>query len=100
MNHLGPEQIIVVTASILISIIAAYLIWDRDYEDGIVGRIALGILSAAGGLLARETYTEALSLTPALTVIVFATALFFARHIFRFIGYRRSGSNSWRPASK
>lgn len=93
-------NLIVAIASAAIALSCVYLIWSRDYEDGLVGRIALGVLSLSTVVMFFDAFYDRVELLPASQVIIVGMALFLLRHVWRFCRWRKTGSHSWRVANK
>lgn len=71
------------------------LIFFRDYEDGVIGRVGLSLigLGALGRIL--STFDTPVS---NIGVLVWAgMALFLCRHLYRFLRWRKHGAYAWRP---
>jgi hypothetical protein len=88
------------TVAIVILGVSALLIWHRDYEDGFVGRFALGVMSMGALVLLIRAATSEARIPPEVELLLLGVALFMARHAYRFLRYRATGTHSWRPASK
>lgn len=89
-------------AALIVAVICTLLVFDRDYEDGLFGRIALAAIAIASfaraiGILERG-FDLHLGAIP--TVLWLGLAVFFARHYYRFRMWRASADHAWRPADK
>lgn len=74
---------IVLFALLAICIMSYYLIICDDYDDGIVGRLALGILSFSSGLGFAQYLCGKVLFDPVSQAIFVAVAVFEGRHIYR-----------------
>ena len=75
---------------------AIYLVLHQDYDDGLIGRIALVGLILAGGVFLLDGYDGSLtSVLPATAVGAGAFALFLVRHAWRFHRWRQRGAHAW-----
>lgn len=96
-------DIIYTMLSLGIAAICITLIIHPQYEDGLFGRLALGLLALAelsifwDSAVDGRHYTGILGTTMAIQIGVF---LFFLRHLYRFIRWSRTGEHTWRPAKK
>ena len=90
-----------VCASIVFAV-CVVLVFHKDYEDGLIGRLALALIGIAS--LARiigilESGFE-VRLSPITITLWTGLAIFFGRHIYRFLRWRKDGAHDWRPANK
>lgn len=78
------------------------LIFDRDYEDGLIGRIGLSIL----GLGAFSRFADFIELGVNMRVsgagimVWLGLLLFMGRHLYRFRCWRSKGRHDWRDADR
>jgi hypothetical protein len=88
------NAIIICTTSAIVAIVCTALVLHPEYEDGLIGRIALAVLS----IVAVSRFPEALD--SAITMADYkisaqgvamwiAVAVFFARHWYRFYKARQ-----------
>lgn len=83
--------------------VCTILVWHDEYEDGVFGRFALGVLALAELCVAwaswvdKSDYNGLLGTTYAIQVGI---ALFITRHLYRFLRNRITGEYDWRPAKK
>lgn len=96
------EYLIVMPAAMIVLAICVILVLHPDYEDGLVGRIALALLGvgALARLLAMFSADRPLLFSPIALLIWAGLALFFARHFYRFMRRRKRGTGDWREAGK
>lgn len=95
--------LIVAMSSLTVLIVSTVLVFHPDYEDGLVGRLALGLMAMASYVRFAELLEDNFTHRPFGTVAVvlwFGLALFMARHLYRFLRWRRDGDCDWRPARK
>ena len=86
---------------VIIAVLAVYLVVHERYEDGVVGRIALGGLALSGMivLIAELGGFAVYRYTPEVTLFLWAACGFFCRHVYRFIMYTRLGRYKWAEKS-
>lgn len=66
-------------------LLAALLIFDKRYEDGIFGRLALIAIALAGILISSEFWVrDAYMVYPTTALLAAGCALFMMRHVYRF----------------
>jgi hypothetical protein len=85
------------TAVWVLFLIPPYFIWHKVYKDGVIGRLALGLLSFAAGSFLLEGYwgeTKYDMLTQTVLLVV-AFAMFLVWHLFRW--HRRVGRRNIPP---
>lgn len=106
-------MILVWIAAVMIAAICIELVRNKDYEDGLVGRIALWSLAFCGiarslqivaavlsGWLGESLGPQGLWLDNVEVVLWFGLLLFFGRHYCRFRRRRLAGGLEWRPSDK
>lgn len=84
---------------VILLILSIWLVEDNAYEDCFTGRIALtgiwlvSLLALFSIISGHEPFQSwyAVALTWAFTI-------FFARHFYRFIVWRKTGRHSWKKA--
>lgn len=76
---------------IFILVVAVWLIFDRRYDDGCLGRIALGIMVVACSLTLWERFTTEVDrlVAPTTSWLAFAFAIFMLRHAYRHLRFGR-----------
>ncbi len=85
-----------IIAALVIGLVSAFLWYRRDYEDGLIGHIALaGMCGIALLMMVKASVDAYYSIPPELTVMLVCVALFMSRHAYRFYLWRRTGKNSW-----
>jgi hypothetical protein len=74
-------------ACALLAIVCTFLVMHHDYDDGIVGRIALGVIAFCCYLVAWDVYkcNDNFNFHPATTLIMWAVLVFMVRHTCRFL---------------
>lgn len=96
------EMLAVLIASFVVFMACAVLVFHREYEDGLFGRLGLGLiaLGAAGrflGLLDLILSGEAEIRFSNIALFVWiGLAIFLARHLYRFLRWRHTGEGAWR----
>lgn len=95
-------NIVIGISCVLVLVICTFLVLHPDYEDGLFGRIGLAMLAmgSAARLMGMLTSETGLTFNPIAFVIWIGLAIFFSRHVYRFLRWRKSGEHDWRPASK
>jgi hypothetical protein len=83
---------------ILIGVMALFLVLHEQYEDGFIGRIALGgiVLAVVIVLLTHTGGWASYAFAPELTLLLWAICVFIARHVYRFWRYSKHGLFQWR----
>jgi len=91
---------VVAVAGLSLSIVCAMLVLHKDYEDGLVGRIALAGMSLAGFGRAATIVESGFSLGLSWVALLMwlSTTLFMARHLYRFLKWRSCGDGDWRQS--
>lgn len=86
-----------IVSAAIVSAICLYLVWDRRYEDGIVGRFALAGLALNGVVFAWDALVSGASyeLLPTTALSFDFLAIFMIRHAWRFRRWSRSGVGDW-----
>lgn len=92
--------IIVIVSCLIICVVSVYLALCQEYEDGIIGNIALGgmAVSTAGPLYEMANGSE-YEFAPTTVLMYAAVAAFLARHMYRFMKWRKTGENDWRETN-
>ena len=82
---------------LIIGAVSAFLVYHDDYDDGLVGRAALGLailmaviigIGSIRGIYKYEFSSE-------LYLFLSAVAAFATRHAWRFLQYHRNKKYSW-----
>ena len=85
-----------------VGVICLVLVLNKDYEDGLIGRVALASLALAAyvrcSVIVDRDFIATFS--PIATLTWPALALFFGRHIYRFYRWRDCGEHEWREPSR
>lgn len=89
-------EIVYLVSLTIIAQITTVLIFCHVYEDGVIGKAALGTLwiislGVLGDSLQGRSY-EPLAVN---VVLVAAFALFLSRHFYRWLRYQTSGKFKW-----
>jgi hypothetical protein len=92
---------IYVISAMVVGALAFFLTFHCEYEDGIVGRFALGGLWVIEFSVVYEWLVEGVpnDVLPSTVGINVCFALFLTRHVYRFL-IRANGRNDWKPARK
>jgi len=83
------ETVSLVIALVAIVVLCTFLIFHEHYEDGVVGRLAMGLLIFGSMMMlarmfgAREGWSQ--ELDPAGSAMIYGCAAFLCRHTFRFL---------------
>lgn len=95
-------NLIVAFCAAALSVMCVVLVLDKDYEDGLIGRVSLAFMSLAGYgravTLIESDFT--LQLSWIAVMIWLSITAFVARHIYRFIRWRNCGEHQWRKSTK
>lgn len=91
-----------VASAAVIAGVSLFLIVNHQYEDGILGRLALVILLGSNALIVWDWASgcDRYSILPNTLATQAAMALFLSRHVYRFLRWKNDGSFEWRPAHK
>ena len=82
---------------VIIGLIAAFLAFHEDYDDGFLGRLSFAVMlmmaaiMSIGYVLGYYTYHVPLELS----VLLWAIAAFLLRHAWRFVQYQTKGRFAW-----
>jgi membrane-bound ClpP family serine protease len=89
MTLITIESVSIVIALTIIIILCTFLVFHENYEDGVIGRLALGLL-VFGALMmlarmfgAREGWST--EIDPAGELMIYGCAAFLCRHTYRFL---------------
>ena len=104
---MDPSVLLVAFSSAVVLTVSVVLVFHPEYEDGLFGRIALALLSVASYIRLMDLVATDFTRRPFGTVAVvlwFGLALFMARHLCRFLRWKkRTGhehERNWRAARK
>lgn len=78
------------------------LVLDKDYEDGLFGRLGLALLAVGATARCLDFMVQLtdMRVSGAGTFVWMGLALFLCRHLYRFRRYRSSGEYDWRHADR
>ena len=86
----------------IVAVICTVLVFHKDYEDGLLGRLGLAVMAIAS--LARLSHLVehefSRNVSPIGVMLWLGLAIFLGRHLYRFLRWRRSGEGDWRGADK
>ena len=89
------------SALIAICGVSTFLVFHREYEDGLIGRAGLAAMAVSSlVMLVQIAHGERYVLMPETQLIVIGAAVFMLRHAYRFVRWRISGEGSWRGRGK
>lgn len=83
------ETVSLVIALTVIVVVCTFLVFHENYEDGVIGRMAMGLLVFGAMMMlarmfgAREGWST--ELDPAGSVMIYGCAAFLCRHLYRFL---------------
>lgn len=98
---MNTETLLAYVALGVVAGIALILAKARDYEDGVVGRIALMLMFAGGALImCYGVFGNGYDFSPETVVFFIGTAMFMLRHAFRFDRFRRFGRYKWKSSDE
>lgn len=85
----------------VVASISAFLVFHCEYEDGLLGRIALAILFFGNAVVFGEWFNGVeYSVNPTTLTIQAGITLFLVRHVYRFLKWNKTGANDWRTNEK
>lgn len=77
-----------------ICLMSYHLIINSSYDDGIIGRGALGVMSLTSGLGCIQILYDKVSFDPVSEAMFMAVAIFEARHIYRVYRAKTNSNNA------
>jgi len=94
--------VIVAIAALFVFMICMILVLHPDYEDGLVGRICLAMMAMAAlaRFLAIVDDGWYMPFNSIAFLLWIGLAMFLARHLYRFLRWRKCGEHDWRPAGR
>lgn len=93
--------IIVLASAGVILCVSLYLALCRNYDDGIIGHVALAGMSLSSAAPLYEAYEGVdYEFMPTTALMYAAIALFLARHAYRFHRWSTTGKDEWREDVK
>ncbi len=80
----------------IVAIEATILVYHKKYEDGFIGRIALvGLIISSLVFVVEGWEGRLISVLPQTASAACAFALFFTRHLYRFLRWNYTGKHCW-----
>ena len=89
MTLITLETVSLLIALTVIIILCTFLVFHEHYEDGVIGRLAMGLLIFGSVMMlarmfgAREGWSP--EIDPAGDVMIYGCAAFLCRHTYRFL---------------
>ena len=95
-------MIITAISAFIVLVVCITLVLHKDYEDGLVGRIALAFLglSALGRVAGIFEQGFQADVSPVGMILWPALAVFFARHLYYFLRRRYGFGGIWRESDR
>ena len=95
-------DLFLVVSAFILCVITLFLVFNCEYEDGLVGRVALVSIFFAELVLGIDILSDipSVDMTRVLLIAQFGVTLFFIRHVYRFSMWRWLKKYAWRPAGK
>ena len=88
-------------AALIILCVCVTLIFHCEYEDGLIGRIALaGISIAEFALVVDALDGSEYHIMPSTFIVQISLCVFLLRHLYRFLKWHRRGAYEWRAIQK
>ena len=86
--------------TLIILAVCITLVFNKHYEDGLIGRIALSVIAIAAAGRASGIWDSdfMFAVTPQGALVWIGLTLFLVRHLYRFLRWRSSGDGDWRIA--
>lgn len=87
-------------ALVVLAVIPLYLIFASEYQEGLIGMLALACMSIAaiGKLMLYLAYGATLIAAGTGELMLWAVAVFMARHAYRYWLWSRAGRCGWDEA--
>lgn len=94
--------ILVFIAATLVCGVCVILVFHKSYEDGLFGRISLAVIGLMAAARVLEILEEGskVDISPIGGLLWLGLALFFGRHLYRFMRWQKNGDNEWRKANQ
>lgn len=93
--------IIVLASAGVILCVSLYLALCRNYDDGIIGHVALAGMALSSAAPLYEAYEGAdYDFMPTTALMYAAVAVFMARHAYRFNRWSKTGTGEWRDSDE
>jgi len=93
----------VFTLGAMAAILAAscFLMWSKNYEDGVVGHAGLiGMAIATFVVLYSAVKGTQYDFQPSSIVLFVSIAIFMVRHAYRFVRFSCDGRYSWKRSAR
>ena len=90
-------------SALIIAAICVVLVAHPQYEDGLFGRLALGLIALSELSVFWDSAIDGShygSVLPTTLAIQLGVLLFFVRHLYRFQKWLKSREHEWRPVRK
>lgn len=89
-------------AVLIIGLVAAFLAFHDDYDDGLIGRSSFAVMVTMAIIVVLSVSLGyfSYSLPLEVTVMLWAVAVFMLRHAWRFMLYKRTGKFAWDGADR
>lgn len=96
------SALLVMPCALVVFLVCLALVLHSDYEDGLVGRLALAAMGLAGISRFIDIVNKAGEIPVAAVGVLLwmGLALFLMRHLYRFLRWRNSGEGDWRAARR
>ena len=86
-----------VVSAHIVAIEATILVYHKRYEDGFLGRIALvGLIISSLVFIVDGWEGDLITVLPQTASAAVAFALFFTRHLYRFLRWHYTGKYCWK----
>lgn len=86
----------VAVCAAILGLISVVLVVHKKYEDGLIGKIALGVIIVMAIVIAGGELAGAILDPLAIDVLLAAIVAFFMRHTYRFFRWSTTGQGEWR----
>ena len=95
------QNMIVFGAALIVACICIFLVFHEDYEDGMIGRLALSLMGlSASGRVLQLSDNHAWQVSNIGLVLWIGLALFLGQTMYRFLMVRYRGTANWRGQPK
>lgn len=76
--------------AIVVLVLSVFLAFHEHYDDGVIGKVALGGIAAAAMLVLVESANEVMRQVSVDDLMWWGLAVFMLRHAWRFCAWRRA----------